>query len=126
MKPSAKSRNANSISTLIDTLSERNSLYLMNVDCFCFIDCAVEIVKASWRKSVNDYVKTNLHSKEQLNRNHGDQNIFQNMWLADTVSVTVPLTLMKNLKSTPGSIPVTHNHYISPANYSNRNFSWFC
>ena len=69
MKPSAKSRNANSISTLIDTLSERNSLYLMNVDCFCFIDCAVEIVKASWRKSVNDYVKTNLHSKEQLNRN---------------------------------------------------------
>ena len=39
------------------------------------------------------------------------------MWLADIVSVTDPLTLMKNLKSTPGSIPVTHNRYISPANY---------
>ena len=46
----------------------------MNVDCFCFIDCAVKIVNASWRKSVNDYVNTNLHAKEQLNRNHGDQN----------------------------------------------------
>ena len=33
-------------------------------------------ISASWRKSsVNDYVKKNsLHAKEQLNRNHGDQN----------------------------------------------------
>ena len=45
----------------------------MNVDCFCFIDCAVKIVNASWRRSVNDYVKKNFHAKEQPNRNHGDQ-----------------------------------------------------
>ena len=32
-------------------------------------------INTSWRKSpVNDYVKRNLHAKEQVNRNHGDQN----------------------------------------------------
>ena len=37
-------------------------------------DCIVNI-SASWRKSsVNDCVKNSLHAKEQLNRNHGDQN----------------------------------------------------
>ena len=37
-------------------------------------DCIVKISNVSWRRNVNDYVKKNLHVKEPLNRNHGDQN----------------------------------------------------
>ena len=36
--------------------------------------CIVKISNVSWRRNVNDYVKKNLHVKEQLNRNHGNQN----------------------------------------------------
>ena len=46
----------------------------MNVVRIFLTNCIVKIANASWRKSVNDYVKKNLHAKEQLNRNHGDQN----------------------------------------------------
>ena len=46
----------------------------MNIFPFRFVDCIVKIASSNWKKSVNDYVKKNLHAKEQLDRNHGDQN----------------------------------------------------
>ena len=46
----------------------------MNIFLFRFVDYIVKIANTDWKKSVNDYVKKNLHAKEQLNRNHGEQN----------------------------------------------------
>ena len=60
-------------SPLIDALLSLIK-YEINMVRFRFTDCIVKI-NANWRKSgENDYVKKNLHAKEPLNRNHGDQN----------------------------------------------------
>ena len=60
-------------SPLIDALLSLIK-YKINMVRFRFTDCIVKI-NANWRKSGgNDYVKKNLHAKEPLNRNHGDQN----------------------------------------------------
>ena len=60
-------------SPLIDALLSLIK-YKINMVRFRLTDCIVKI-NANWRKSgENDYVKKNLHAKEPLNRNHGDQN----------------------------------------------------
>ena len=48
----------------------------MNIFPFRFVDCIVKIANTNWNDYdyVNDYVKKNLHAKEQLDRNHGGQN----------------------------------------------------